>query len=732
MKRSTLAMAVTALFVPAAYAADGNEAELSPIVVTADRHQQRLDQAAPNVAVINRNTLNQAAAQNLDDMMLYEAGVDVTSDNQRRGHGSVNIRGIDGNRILMMVDGIRIPESYAGGGPNSTISGRDLVEADTLKQVDIVKGPYSALYGSDALGGVVNMNTLSPRDLVDADKPWHAGLKYGYRSRDRSHGVTLSAAGYTPYADALLMLTQRRGHESKNRGDVHSADMGRTASNPQEQKSYNVLFKASAGNEQHRGEILFEQFRRKNDSTLLNTMGSVAYGPVVATTHSAYGYDRARRQRIEAGYRYRGEGALQEAYFGLYQQKLNAEDDTVAHESSRMGMVPLSNGVRYADYGFDQTTRGIQGRTVWGFQTGPVAHTLVAGAEYKHTRTERPRDSTIVNADGSISKDYAGSTFPSKTFPDSRRKTYSVYVQDSLKWGSGITLTPAVRFEKESLTPDIDQAYRNANPDPNKQPQKFSDSAITPSLRLSVPFGDAFTGFAGYSQGFRTPPFDTSTMAFRNTAHGYEILPNHDLKSERSRSLEAGLKFRNGHVSAQVTAFHNRYRDFISRQFQYMAYFNGRPLQIYQYKNLDSVKTHGLEIAARARLNAQWQLHGQVAWMRGRDGKGNNLDTALPLNGVVGVDYSQGVWGAGTRLRWAAAQTRTSTESMFKTPGYGVWDAGVWYKPHKSVELGLNVYNIGNKKYWQHADVAGVERSSTIDSYSQPGRNIAATVQLKF
>ena len=67
----------------------------------------------------------------------------------------INIRGIDGNRILMMVDGVRIPESYAGGGSNGAISGRDMVESDTLKQVDIVKGPYSALYGSDALGGVV-------------------------------------------------------------------------------------------------------------------------------------------------------------------------------------------------------------------------------------------------------------------------------------------------------------------------------------------------------------------------------------------------------------------------------------------------------------------------------------------------------------------------------------------------------------------------------------------------
>ena len=169
LQQKILACAVAFTFATPLYAADAQpvqQAELAPVLVTADRNAQTLDKAAPNVSVIGRKTLNQASAQNLDDMVLYEPGVSVPSDNNRRGHAGINIRGIDGNRILMMVDGVRIPESYAGGGSNGAISGRDMVESDTLKQVDIVKGPYSALYGSDALGGVVNMVTLSPSDAI--------------------------------------------------------------------------------------------------------------------------------------------------------------------------------------------------------------------------------------------------------------------------------------------------------------------------------------------------------------------------------------------------------------------------------------------------------------------------------------------------------------------------------------------------------------------------------------
>ena len=77
--------------------------------------------------------------------------------------------------------------------------------------------------------------------------------------------------------------------------------------------------------------------------------------------------------------------------------------------------------------------------------------------------------------------------------------------------------------------------------------------------------GEQFTGFATYSQGFRTPPFDSATMAFANTTYGYAVIPNANLKSERSNSFELGMKFKNERARAQVTAFYNRYRNFINR-----------------------------------------------------------------------------------------------------------------------------------------------------------------------
>lgn len=735
MKPTLLTLSVSALFAPAAFAAEPEQyIELDTITVTADRAAQKLDQAAPNVAVVTRRTLNQASAADLDDALMYEAGVGVPSDNNRRGHAGVNIRGIGGNRILMMVDGVRIPESYAGGGGNGAISGRDLTEPDTLKQIDIVKGPYSALYGSDALGGVVNMATYSPSDFVDEDKRSHFGLKYGYQSRERGHGLTATAAAFHENAEGLLMLTGRRSHEMNNMGSDKSRSTARTANNPQNTGSHNILAKGNIGNEQHRAEAVFEQFYRATDTDLAGSLGisrtATPRGTVVTNTTLAEARDRARRQRIELGYRFRGENALKEASVRAYRQHLQAEDDGVSRTATTVNG-RTTDATRYTDYGFNQTISGLNGQTEFGLQTGGIAHRIVAGAEYKQTETERPRDSlTLDHNTGATSKMSSDGLYPNKTFPDSTRQTLSLYAQNSLTFANGIVLTPALRFEQDKLTPKIDQAYLNANPNGNAA--SFRDRALTPSLRLSVPMDERFTGFAGYSQGFRTPPFDSATMAFANTARGYAVVPNHKLKSERSHSFETGLKYRNDSTRAQITAFYNRYKDFIDRTQTGSSSVNGRPVMLFQFQNLDGVKTYGAEASASHKLNEQWRINGSIAWMKGQRQNGTPLDTAHPLHGTLGAEYKQEKWGAHTQLRWAKKQNRVSSSQVFRTPGYGVWDIGAWYKPLKNLEIGATVYNVGNKKYWQHADVAGLSQADVSDLHTASGRNVAASLKLTF
>lgn len=99
--KKTVQLIALAFAAPVVYANGqaGQSVEVKTVTVTADRHTQALDKAAPNVAVVSRKELDSAAAANLDDVVLYEPGVDVPTDNNRRGNAGVNIRGIGGNRI---------------------------------------------------------------------------------------------------------------------------------------------------------------------------------------------------------------------------------------------------------------------------------------------------------------------------------------------------------------------------------------------------------------------------------------------------------------------------------------------------------------------------------------------------------------------------------------------------------------------------------------------------------
>lgn len=122
---------------------------LQQVTVTGTRTERTLADSPATITVIDRERLRQELIQNIQDLVRYEPGVSVRRS-VRYGLQDFNIRGLDANRVLIQVDGIRQPERFSFGP--FTI-GRDTFELETLKTVEIIRGPASTLYGSDALGG---------------------------------------------------------------------------------------------------------------------------------------------------------------------------------------------------------------------------------------------------------------------------------------------------------------------------------------------------------------------------------------------------------------------------------------------------------------------------------------------------------------------------------------------------------------------------------------------------
>ena len=156
--------------------------------------------------VIDATRIERGQIQDVADLIRYEPNLSVRGESQRRfGNAGISIRGIDGNRVLMLIDGVRLADEFSFGTSLLNGTGRDTPDLDTRKRVEIVRGSASSLYGSDAIGGVVSYLTRDPSDYMRlTDDNAYIGLKSGYASHDRSwtKGFTIAAGCGNPAGKA--------------------------------------------------------------------------------------------------------------------------------------------------------------------------------------------------------------------------------------------------------------------------------------------------------------------------------------------------------------------------------------------------------------------------------------------------------------------------------------------------------------------------------------------------
>ena len=151
---------------------NNDESDSLQITVTGTRNEKFADEVPASIKVINLEDSKIKGASELKDVLRYETGVSV-EEIKKGGYapgaaseGNVNIRGLDRNRVLFLQDGIRLPSDF-GDSLGYKYGRGDYVDFNTLKSVEILKGPGSTLYGSDALGGILSYRSIEAKDLLD-------------------------------------------------------------------------------------------------------------------------------------------------------------------------------------------------------------------------------------------------------------------------------------------------------------------------------------------------------------------------------------------------------------------------------------------------------------------------------------------------------------------------------------------------------------------------------------
>lgn len=692
------------------------------ITVTATRTPTETADVPATVTVITAEDIADELATDIKDLVRFEPGVSVPRSparfgaalgaTGRAGNEGFVIRGIGGNRTQILVDGIRVPDGFSFG---AQAAGRgDYVDLGLVKSVEILRGPASALYGSDGLAGVVSFTLSDPDDFLTADEPVGGLIRAGYSSDDNEFSETAIAAGRHDALSLMLAYTRRDFQELDNQGTNDVQGASRTTPNPQDGNSDAVLgrivFKPGAGH--------IIRLTGEYTDTLLST--DVLSGRS-ASVPDLRGRDTGHRTRFAADWTWEGEGAVEFAQLGAYWQ--DAEDRQFTFEDRN----PAADRTRINT--FENRVYGASAEARTSFATGSFAHRLVVGGDVSFTRQRGLRDGTVPPF---------GETFPTRAFPVTDFTLGGAFIGDEISIANGImTLFPAVRFDAYKLDATDDPllpAFVGADQ---------SDSHFSPKIGAVVKVSDSVRLFANYATGFKAPEPSQMNQFFENLAFGYTSLPNPDLGPERSESWEGGVRFTSGGLRLSAAAFLASYEEFISQEVVSGSFTPADPA-VYQFVNIGEVEIEGLEGKAEYETRGGVTARLAVAYAKGDEilpsGGKAPLATVDPLSAVAGLGYRD----PGGRFGGEVVATHNARVELDRTAGicaavcfrpgaFTIFDATVFFRATDALTLRAGVFNITDEKYAYWSDVRGLAATSAVtDAYTRPGRNASASVSFRF
>lgn len=702
-------------------------ARAAPITITATRTKKPVNEVPATVSVIDAETIEENLAAGLKDLVRFEPGLSVRrsparftaagASTGRDGESGLNIRGLEGNRVLMQVDGVRVPDGFSFG-PQAAGRG-DYLDLDVVTSVEILRGPSSALYGSDGVAGAVSFLTKDPDDVLNGRTGPGGTLRSSYASADDGLAESaLLAAGNTGL-QGLIAYTRRDSHEVANKGSNNAPNITRTKPNPQDVYSNSVLAKlVPLWGEDRRLRATFEHYNSRADTHVLS---AIAVPPLGATSVlDLKARDTVKRDRFGLDYRWEVKGFIDHGFAAIYHQagktrQFSAEDRNTAADRTR-------------DSTFDNTVTGAALELGSYGHWGALAHHWIYGGDWSKRRQEGIRTGVFPPA---------GETFPTRAFPITDYILAGLFLQDELTFGeSGFRLYPAIRWDHYELTPRPDALYAIVT-------AGQSDSHLSPKLGAVWQITGNFQVFGNYARGFKAPTPSQVNNGFSNAVVNYTSIPNPNLKPETSETLEFGMRAQGAGWFAGVTGFAGSYDDFIE-QVLISGAFDPPPAppSVFQVINLNSVELAGLEARANAGLTDNWTLLAAGSVVRGNienAGVTAPLDSIDPWKVVAGLQYRNPQGYGGQVFLTHSSQKPQSraggscAPDCFRPPAFTVLDATAYWDITSSVTLRAALFNIFDEKYWWWSDVRGLLASSTVkDAYTQPGRNFSLSLGLRF
>jgi len=691
------------------------------------RRIQPLTRVAATVTVIDREQIQRALMQDVKQLVRYEPGLSVRSDPFRFGLDTFTVRGMTGNRVSVEIDGIPSAGGFSIGSYSD--SGRSFVDLAFVKRVEVLRGPASSLYGSDAIGGVVAMTTLRPDDVIAASGGSGLRVATGYTGDDGGWNAAVLGASSFGGAKVLLGYVYRTGSELDNAAGVPP--------DPRDYVSQSVLAKFDYAEAPGGPLTLTAEGGGLKQDTSVDAFERLQ-GTRFASTVLLGGDDSGSRFSVGADQRLDPSDWYDSATWRAYWQGTDTTQKTVEQRSAvppRTPPVSIDRTFSYVDH-----TLGAEFTAVRALTSGTWNHELTYGLEYAWTRLEELRNGEQTNlVTGTTTRTILGETFPVRDFPISDVTDAGLFAQDEIRMDEGRwSVIPALRLNYYDLSPQPDPLYRADNP--HVPVAGLNDVSLSPKLGLTWQASASLVGFFQYSNGFRAPPPEDVNVGLELPLFNVRAVPNPDLKPEQSNGFELGTRWNSPALSFTASGYYNDYHDFIESKVNLGADPVTKVI-LFQSRNIASARIYGTEASATARLGEWshlangWLARLSVAYARGEDlERDQPLNSVDPASGVasLGFDAASGRWGGELVTTVVAAKRRVdrSRVDLYRTDSYATLDLLGHLDLGHGLWLDAGLFNLTDRAYIEWADVRGRPAGDPLIPYcTHPGRNVSVTLR---
>ena len=716
------------LILPFSLSSEEETEQKEEIVVVASRIPTIASEVIGSVTSIDNEQLQVQMIDGLEQLVRYVPGVSAHKESQygRSLTEDVHIRGIHGGAIFL-IDGIRISDSYVGYG-------RDTVDTDLLKKVEILKGPSSVEYGSDGLAGTIAYFTKNPSDLASIDSPY-ASVSADYDNANNQEKFNFLSAYVSEGIDLLIQLVERNLEETELHNDFN------LRANPLEANQQSLLAKIIFSPTENTKSTLVADIQEWEGQWAINSDERFIYFPSPRSIASSTGDDEGSRERFTLRFDNSKENLLyDQASLVIYSQETEQSQITIQNQVSfysGMQAAPTPT-MRVRDFDFNQS---IDGFSLEAYKTVGM-HQMVYGVNLDSTKTERPRMLTEINLITGIPTNIVdGETYPNKTFPDSETDRRALFFNDRINISDKQVLNLGFRYERYELEPKPDQLLKNANI-LNYQVSNKKDSDFSLKFGYLFDLKDNLTAYTQYAEGFKAPNYENSNIVFTNYLLYYTVVPNPNLESETSKSIEFGLRGYGESSNWDLAFYRNEVKGFI--HYEIIGFSQG--LGIYQYQNAENVEIDGLEFSYNKELSDNLSIKAAFAMGNGEEIEGGKRTPMIEIDPnelILGLDWTSSDEKLGLQALYSlSGKSKENLEPVclnnscsprFTTGGFGIIDIFGFYNMNDHIEMRLAIENLTDKKYHRWASVAQLpEDDAELDLYGQSGRALSASFKYKF